>query len=518
MVLLALLLGATRGPFYVLGHVDPAYQYLFSSLAILDLTPPRHTDHPGTTLQTLGAIVIAIKWGWASLHATVESLQTHVLMNAESYIKAINHFLIGLIGFSMFFAGRRLLKHTQSWLAMAVMQITPLFFIQTIISFYNNSPEPLLIAVVFALIYSLIPCLSPLKPPTDTEQRRFAILLGIIFGFGLATKVTFYPLLLCVFLLPGIRNRAVTAGVTLLSFIFFTLPILPRYKFMVKWNIAVLKHSDQYGGGDVGLPTVNKLVENTFYLIDKAPMYFILLAVFCVAYIHLRFGQQVPSDRKSRVQRLTGLGLVCMVTQLLITIKHPLDRYLLPTMVFSGFISASLVYYYTKEVLAYQKLAAANRAIVTSVAVAVALTGPTAWGHMKEVVHNRKVARAIIDLTQKDHCIPMGSYISVYKNFAYWFADNWNAKRLGPTLQAMNPDALFYEPANDTFSNFAQPITRAEVQTILNDGKCIYLQTTRKDLFDKKLVLEEVPREGLAAELPLYELKGFQNERQLEKS
>jgi hypothetical protein len=57
-----LILRSYHGPYYLGYNSDPAYAYLLNSLNILNGVPPGHTDHPGTTVQLLGAVGILIRW------------------------------------------------------------------------------------------------------------------------------------------------------------------------------------------------------------------------------------------------------------------------------------------------------------------------------------------------------------------------------------------------------------------------------------------------------------------------
>ena len=58
LFLSSIFLHAIAGSYYLSGIFDPEYVYLLNSLNLLNIQPPSHTDHPGTTLQIFGAIVI----------------------------------------------------------------------------------------------------------------------------------------------------------------------------------------------------------------------------------------------------------------------------------------------------------------------------------------------------------------------------------------------------------------------------------------------------------------------------
>ena len=47
-----------RGPFSLGSNSDPSYAYLFNALSVSQGLPVGHLDHPGTPVQSLGAIVI----------------------------------------------------------------------------------------------------------------------------------------------------------------------------------------------------------------------------------------------------------------------------------------------------------------------------------------------------------------------------------------------------------------------------------------------------------------------------
>lgn len=49
-----------RGPFWLGTNFDPAYTYLLNSLRLAGLQPPKHVDHPGTTVHSVGAVLLRL--------------------------------------------------------------------------------------------------------------------------------------------------------------------------------------------------------------------------------------------------------------------------------------------------------------------------------------------------------------------------------------------------------------------------------------------------------------------------
>jgi hypothetical protein len=77
---LSLVLTKHHGPYFLRNNFDPDYNYLLNSLSLLKLQTPRHTDHPGTTLQLLGAVVLLLKWLGTSLFVQRQTLTDSVLL------------------------------------------------------------------------------------------------------------------------------------------------------------------------------------------------------------------------------------------------------------------------------------------------------------------------------------------------------------------------------------------------------------------------------------------------------
>src|SRR5689334_16477265 len=71
-----------RGPYYSYGNYDPEYAYLFNSLSVLNGKVPYHRDHPGTTLQALGAVAERL----AHLGQSRDQITEGVIRYPESHI------------------------------------------------------------------------------------------------------------------------------------------------------------------------------------------------------------------------------------------------------------------------------------------------------------------------------------------------------------------------------------------------------------------------------------------------
>jgi hypothetical protein len=91
-------------PYFSDWRIDPTYAYLLNGLNILQSIPPAHTDHPGTTVQLLAALVIGIEWRIRHWFGSTLGLVESVLRDPESYLNHINLVLVMLLGFFIWLA------------------------------------------------------------------------------------------------------------------------------------------------------------------------------------------------------------------------------------------------------------------------------------------------------------------------------------------------------------------------------------------------------------------------------
>src|SRR5437016_12461503 len=86
LFLSSIFLHAIAGSYYLSGIFDPEYVYLLNSLNLLNIQPPSHTDHPGTTLQIFGAIVILGIWLLSFVGGPCVSSDDSILIMPLAYL------------------------------------------------------------------------------------------------------------------------------------------------------------------------------------------------------------------------------------------------------------------------------------------------------------------------------------------------------------------------------------------------------------------------------------------------
>ena len=121
---LALLLSDIKGPYYLGQNSDPEYVYLFSALNIATFEAPRHTDHPGTTLQLLGATVIRASYFFTGRKSLVED----VLSRPEHYLRLMNIVLILLYSITLSAGGLKGFRVSGRLSVALILQTSPFLF------------------------------------------------------------------------------------------------------------------------------------------------------------------------------------------------------------------------------------------------------------------------------------------------------------------------------------------------------------------------------------------------------
>ena len=505
-------LHAIAGPYHLSGIFDPEYVYLFNALNLLNLQPPSHTLHPGTTLQVFGAIIILGKWISSCAVGACALLNDSVLHDPEAYLDTINTMLNLFIASALVWAGIRVLRFSDRMLPAITLQLTMLCFLQVSLALTRVSTEPFLVLSALVLILILIPdVFFRHAPPSEPDTARKAILTGGALGFGLATKVTFFPLLSVVFLLQGRRNKLLAVFSCLAAFMVLTLPILSAYPSMAIWFGSILVHQGRYGSGAYGLPEIDTLVENLAVLVSGAPFLFISLGFYVLTALSLK--TLAPHDSvapPSRIPALLWIGCVIIVVQIVVTVKHPGLNYMLPSMVFTGLLNAAVVFFHqTSRAYALPRTAV----LIGVLAVGLSLNAVHLAAWVRDVEMDRFETKELLLETEKtDGCWRVGYYRSPLIEYALVFGNGLSGHRYGDALQRLYPNAIFYNIWRNEFHSFVSSIESRALVEQIRQGRCILLFgspfTGQYAPYRAKLVLSPV---FVMSQWALYKLVGVRS-------
>ena len=338
---------------------DPAYQYLFAGVDILQGHAPAHTDHPGTPVQSLIATTILLVWGIRRLFGFAgQDIFESVLASPELYLASVSAILLLMGAAAAYFLGRRVWQVTDSRIAGVTCQATALLFSLVSPHIVYPTPEAALLAVSVGLMGVLAPALlGPGTGPaaTSTSSVRDAIVAGVLCGLGVAVKITFVPLVGLLIALWSFRLiwRAVVAMV--IAWFVGVMPIWPRLPVMFAWFNKVLTHSELHGGGDEAIFNAQQFKQSIVLVMNMFPLLYdvamVMVAVLVLGAARKVFGvMRAPSAPLPRGALFQGevrfrefvppfTLLLVLAAQTIMVAKHPGPTYMiavLPVAVMGG--------------------------------------------------------------------------------------------------------------------------------------------------------------------------------------
>ncbi|HRA99894.1 MAG TPA: hypothetical protein PK294_05595 [Ignavibacteria bacterium] len=315
---------------------DPSYVYLLNSLNLSQMSGygVGHIDHPGTTLQIIGAIVI--KCFYVIQGQSVDIVHD-VISRPEFYLGRINSVIVVMISAALYILGITVYKISGNIYSALFLQLTPLCSATIYYDLTNVNPEILLIFSTLLLIAFIIFYLN--KDEKDKNNSfKLTIVFGIIFGFGLVTKISFFPVLLIpLFLIKRISYKFYFLAITAIVFCLLLTPVISFdqiFKFAA-WIKSITTNSGLYGMGNPEIIDTSSFFGNLKKILINELMFtisYVLAFTTLILYFIPRFRIQIRENKYFNL--LTGI-FFAMSVQLIIVSKHFTFRYMLPALMLS---------------------------------------------------------------------------------------------------------------------------------------------------------------------------------------
>jgi hypothetical protein len=343
-----LVLGVKRGAFYWTGNQDPDYAYLGNSLKLAMFQAPSHTDHPGTPLQMIGAVLIRV---WHLFRGGGSDLAIDVLSHPETYLYVIHTGLVILTAVSILFLGLETFKICRNLPLAMVIQSSPFVMIGAHLVAEPSRVSPDVLVFLFSQFLSLL-LVQWLFQKEVGESKQWQINLGIIFGLGMASKITFLPMIWFFLLIKGTKQKIIALLVAIATFFIATLPIISQYPRMLGWYSALATHTGPYKTGEQGLFSPIETWRNIALLWSLAQPFIILLTITTIISITVILGMRLGTERLKNIEqslilrRASALLLLVSIagwTQILLTLtERARSRYLSPSLGLAGFMLFAL--------------------------------------------------------------------------------------------------------------------------------------------------------------------------------
>ena len=311
---------------FSLRAADPEYIYLISGLSIANgKMILGHIDNPGTPLQYLTALVFRMVY---LLRDHQVSFNKDVFANADMYLRVLNLTMTVVVSAFMYYAGIVAYRITNHFSYSIVLQLAPLF---TEIIFGNIgriTPENLM--PLPAMLLSLL-LLKHIFLSEEEHAKSHWIWFGLISGFGLSIKLTYFPLwFIPLIVIHTWKDKIRYSLAAIFSFLVMALPVTFQIQIFWQWTKSLFLHSGKYGNGETNIVDWQIFMPNFNNLWHENQYFFYVVLALIVALV-LSFAFQ--KDSHSRLIQRISLGvLTAVVLQTAIVCKQFEPRYFIPAL------------------------------------------------------------------------------------------------------------------------------------------------------------------------------------------
>ena len=482
ITILAIQLKKATGPYWLGVNSDPSYIYLMNSLYLVNGITPIFVDHPGITLQMLGALVVkALHWNIAN-----NTIPDRVFSDPEYYLNAIHFVLLFSYIASLIAVGLYAFKRTKNIVFSLFVQTASFLFLTVIPMMVNVNAEAVLITVLNLYI------LCVLKLYFDFEgeaHNRSMVLFGMVCALGVATKITFLPLLIGPFILyRGLRAKLVFGFSFLISWFILTIPIIPRYGKMFHWWSGLIVYTGTHGSGERGFINIGRYTGSLWNLI-RVDSFLFAIVVCCLMIVLWGIKSQHKRDgsvaKLKKILRFLSVFSLIVVAQFLMAAKQGYVHYTTPAVGLVGLLACLLLEYVNT------KFKVSDRFSMTLLSIFIVIFCFSAVRYADQLSkRNNEIYRFSKMIYEKyKGCIICGYYRSSSPLTAMDFGDDcYGFKAYGQALQSKFPDACFYNRWNHLFHRFSDYVYP---QDLLKNNPCVLLYGDSA-VFPEYLQLKEI--------------------------
>jgi hypothetical protein len=457
-LVVALQVTKASGPQWLGSNFENPYMYLFNSLLVANGKPAYQYQHPGATTELFGALCLKL-----SGRGSGERLVKAVIDNPERTIKNLHRPLLVLCTAALWIFPLLAALRTRSATTGLLLQ-APLLFFSTIYrySIWYSSDLLLLVPSIATTSICVILLCEREEGAVHLMTCAFA---GMSCGLGVATKLTFFPLILvAIFCCWGAKRLLSFAAGFCLAATLALIPIYSELQMAIDWVVALATHSGYYGGGDVGFPRADTYLPYIVLLISREPAT-ILIALFATT-------ATVALGLKARRLDVTSAGMsaawtavgifILQIFSLLFIAKHASPHYLIPLYVSTG-INLALLYRASQMLggVGLPKLLVPGISIAVFAAGATHMFVTTPWlfETLSEYKRDQLAIHARVKQKTKD-AIVVEYYRSISPEFALYFGDSFAGRAFSQELAARYPNHMFLSLWTGYFDTFSSLMDR----------------------------------------------------------
>jgi len=322
-------IGANNVPNY-----DPAYVYLINSLNLAKGVLVSHIDHPGTSVQLIGALIIKTLYYFQGVKADIVE---DVFFRPEFYLIRMNFIFVLLNSIVLAILGFVSFKKIGNIYKALFLQLTPFGFS---VIYYKITDVTAEAMIVFSVILYVTVIISYIyeNELSESKSLRYAVLFGLVCGFGMVSKILFFSLLIIpVLLIKKFSNKIILLSVSILTFtiIFYSAVHTEGISFFAHWILNLITHSGRYGEGNEDFIETTNMVSNLNSIFIKNPLFtlsYLLISTLLILSFFKSFKLKIKNNKNYTL--LVGLFLT-MTLHTIIVLKHFGVHYMIPVFLLS---------------------------------------------------------------------------------------------------------------------------------------------------------------------------------------
>jgi len=408
-------------------------------------------------------------------------IQSDVLINPAYYEVRLQFILFLLIIVSTVFAGYYIYKITKNVFLGIISQAIPFLYCTSLtLSSANYMPDTMLIIILYLFLVLIVQYVVKEVNKEDTTKEKW--LFPILCGLALSVKLIILPILVLPIILLRMNLKKIIhfSGITLLSFIIFTLPIFKQYPHMFKWFLSLLIHSGIYGSGDTSVINPDTYFKNIFYIITNDHLMSVLMVLTLILLFFFYYlKRQGKLQVNNILYRLLIASLITQILSILIISKsfEGKSYYLIVTYALTALsfvVSAIILIIYLK----LSKLRVAGiLACFLTLSILVNLRNYSDDFSSWSMTRNECIEfQQFLDSHSNYNVITKNAY-SLNKNQALLFGLAFSRVHEEKLMQ-LYPKAYFYNVIQGKFSNWYKEVSPEQ---IFIHGKALLVDTYLSD-------------------------------------
>ncbi|MEO8664073.1 MAG: hypothetical protein ABI462_01140, partial [Ignavibacteria bacterium] len=328
-----ILIKEAGGPYY-LNYYDPGYVYLVNSINVLQLSTVGHFDHPGTSVQIFGAVILKFLFITRTIdHDTLKE----IFSDPEYFLTILNTSMVVINCIALFLLGLLTFKLTKNIYLSLLLQLSPFVSFEIFYGLVIFSPENFLILSCIGVMVLLIFYIYNEKVE---KNLTFALVFGFICGFGVVSKMNFLPIFLIpLIIIRGWKYKLIFLVSSLVVFLVILLPVLPDYTSFFTWVKNLVINTGIHGKSGGSDLKVISYFNNIVTIFSKDLIMFIIYLIMVISlFLSYRIKNKEEDEFSAIIKknRLVLFSIIAAVSfQVLIVAKNYLiyvQYYVIPSL------------------------------------------------------------------------------------------------------------------------------------------------------------------------------------------